>query len=61
MISKISIYRKQIGMSQKELAQKCNCSVGTIVMAENNIIKSKMDLLKKIADVLNKDIKDLFD
>ena len=61
MISKVSILRKQKGISQEELAKKCNCSVGTIVNAENDITKSKMSLLQKIAEVLGKDVKDLFE
>lgn len=61
MISKISIYRKSKGMTQEELAKKADVSVRALTSAENDINKTNMSTLKKIAKALDKSVSDLYE
>jgi len=49
----IKKYRKLAGLTQSQLAQKCNKSLGTINKIENNKRNPSFDLVFKITEVLN--------
>lgn len=60
-ISRVRHYRKQKGLSQKELAELCGLSAKAIMSAENNIDNVNMATLKAIAKALEVKIKDLYE
>lgn len=49
----IQYYRKKKGFSQKELAQKLNCSTGAIQQYELGKREPNFEMACKIADILN--------
>ena len=52
MMNIIPKKRKQMGMTQKELADKCGVSYQTISNLERGVAYSK-DLLEKVCDILD--------
>ena len=60
-ISRVRFFRKQKGLSQKELADLCGLSVKGITSAENNIDNVNMATLKAIAKALGVKTKDLYE
>ncbi|MDE7477132.1 MAG: helix-turn-helix domain-containing protein [Lachnospiraceae bacterium] len=56
----IARYRKMAGLTQKELADKCNCATGTIQQYELEKRTPKIDKLSEIAKVHNIPIDYLF-
>ncbi|GIM29863.1 hypothetical protein CPJCM30710_25290 [Clostridium polyendosporum] len=53
--------RKTVGITQQELAQKVGATREYISNIENNHKKPSLDLLERIALVLNTSIKDLIE
>lgn len=53
--------RKNVGLTQKELADAVGCSRTSIVNIENGTYIPRYPLLKKIADVLKVDSDYLYD
>lgn len=51
----LMVLRVCAGITQIELAEKCELSQGSIMRYENNISDIPVDNAKKIADVLNVD------
>jgi len=56
LIDKIKIIRKEKGLSQIELAKKCNVPQSTIGRIENHSMNPSIDTLINILDVLNIEI-----
>lgn len=56
LIDKIKIIRKEKGLSQIELAKKCNVPQSTIGRIENHSMNPSIDTLINILDVLNLEI-----
>jgi putative transcriptional regulator len=60
LVNKIKHYRLLANLSQQELAKRINKDKSTISRYENNEIQPP-DLIKlKIAEVLNRDVMDIF-
>lgn len=57
--SNLNKYRKKLGLSQKELADKLNRSQSTIVMWESGQREPRLSTLYKIAKVLKVDVCEL--
>ncbi len=55
----IKKYRKLKGLTQKELAEKCNCATGTIQQYELNKRQPRLEQLNSIANALDISIIDL--
>lgn len=53
---KIKVLRKEKGLTQKQLAEKCYLSPKTIFNIEKNINNPKIDDLQRIATALKVDI-----
>lgn len=53
--------RKQRGITQERLADKAGLSIESISNIERGIFGPKFDNLEKIAEVLNVEVKALFD
>jgi RNA polymerase sigma factor (sigma-70 family) len=51
--------RLELGMTQKQVAEKCGVSVASISHIENLYITGTDELLKKIANVLNLEVEDI--
>lgn len=58
--SKIKHFRQELGLTQKELAQKIGMGATTVTNYEKGFRTPKKDSLFKLADVLNVSIDDLF-
>lgn len=58
---KIKEIRKEKGVTQKELAEKIGISYNYLSNLENNKFEIKLGLLLKISNVLNLDIKELYE
>ena len=56
LIKKIKTIRKEKGLSQIELAKKCNVPQSTIGRIENHSMNPSIDTLINILDVLNIEI-----
>lgn len=56
LIDKIKTIRKEKGLSQIELAKKCNVPQSTIGRIENHSMNPSIDTLINILDVLNIEI-----
>lgn len=56
LIDKIKTIRKEKGLSQIELAKKCNVPQSTIGRIENHSMNPSIDTLINILDVLNLEI-----
>ena len=52
-ITNLKYFRTQNGLSQVELAEKCDVATGTIGNIECGIAKSSFDLLIRMADTLS--------
>jgi len=52
--------RKKIGMTQAELAEKCQTTQQTIAKIEKGVVDPKISTLQKIADALNCELQELF-
>lgn len=48
----IKKYRKKAGITQRELAEKCNCATGTIQQYELGKRQPRLEQLQKISDAL---------
>lgn len=59
--NKISTRRKELGLTQQELADRLFVSVKTISKWETNRGNPEINILPKIADILNINISNLFD
>lgn len=58
--NKISIFRKELGLSQHRLAKEVGLKRRSIMAYENNTISPTLETAYKICKVLNKDIKEVF-
>lgn len=58
---KIKIFRREAGLTQKELAKKTGLSIATIQGYEQSKYKPKIDATQKIAEALNVNVNDLLD
>ena len=61
MENKIRIKRKELGISQEELAVKCRVSRQTINAIENNKYDPTLSLAFSLANVLGITVDELFD
>ncbi|MGE0632662.1 MAG: helix-turn-helix domain-containing protein [Pseudobdellovibrionaceae bacterium] len=52
--------RKQLGLTQSELADKCETTQQTIAKIEQGVVDPRLSTLEKIADALNCELVDLF-
>jgi len=59
IICYLSIYRKQLKLTQKELANKIKVSRRTISLIENNE-NTNIDIAFKISKAINKKIEDIW-
>ena len=59
--SNIQKYRKQAGLTQKELAKILNVAVGTIQQYELGKRQPRLEFIEKIADALGVDAWNLYD
>lgn len=57
----IKKYRKIAGLTQKELAEKCDCAVGTIQQYELNKRQPRLEQITQIANALNTSVAALTD
>lgn len=53
---RIKSARKAVGMTQENLAERLDVSIGYISQVERGITKISLDLLAEISDILNRDI-----
>jgi len=53
--------RKQAGLTQEQLAEKVNITVESISNIERGIYSPKFSNLEKISEILEVEVKDLFD
>lgn len=53
-------FRKLMGMTQAELAARCETTQQTIAKIENGLVDPKFSTLRKVADALNCELPDLF-
>lgn len=61
-VNRLKDIRKQVGLTQKELSQKAKVSRSIISAMENQEeVTSNIGTLKRIADVLNKKVSEIFD
>lgn len=60
MENKIKKYREKLGLSQGQLAEKCNVSRQTINAIENNKYDPSLQLAFDIARTLNVSMEELF-
>lgn len=61
-MNRLKDIRKQVGLTQKELSQKAKVSRSIISAMENQEeVTSNIGTLKRIADVLNKKVSEIFD
>lgn len=60
-LNELQRYRKQCGLTQKQLAEKCGLAPGTIQQYELGKRNPKIEQLQKIANVLNIPVEYLFD
>ena len=59
--NKIRMYRKEKGLTQKEIADKCGVSIGYMSHLENGTrVNPSTEIMEKIALVLGKSIADIF-
>lgn len=58
---KVILLRKQQGLSQKELAEKCGLHPQSLERLENNKVNPGVEFLIDIADGLNCKVRDLID
>lgn len=54
--TRIKSVRKAVGMTQENLAERLDVSIGYISQVERGITKISLDLLAEISDILNRDI-----
>lgn len=54
--TRIKSARKAVGMTQENLAERLDVSIGYISQVERGITKISLDLLAEISDILNRDI-----
>lgn len=59
--NKLKILRKKYNITQQDLANELNTTKATICRWENGSREPNIDLIKKIASVLNTSIDDLLD
>lgn len=57
----IKMYRNNLGLTQKQLAEKCSISESAIKYYESNRRNPKIETLNKIADVLQVSLDDLIE
>lgn len=57
---KISILRKQKGLTQADLANMCETTQQQIAKIEGGVVDPKLSTLRKIADSLDIDVSELF-
>lgn len=57
----IKKYRKNAGITQRELAEKCHCATGTIQQYELGKRQPRIEQLEKIAGALNVSVSTLID
>jgi transcriptional regulator with XRE-family HTH domain len=57
---KIRAIRKTAGISQGELAERCNTSQQQIARIEAGLVDAKVSTLRKVADALQCEVVDLF-
>ena len=57
--SRIKAYRKESGMSQREMADKLGLSYSTYSNYENNYREPPSEIISKICDILSVDLPDL--
>lgn len=55
----IKKYRKNAGITQRELAEKCHCATGTIQQYELGKRQPRLEQLQKISDALEVSLSDL--
>lgn len=60
-LNEIKRYRKLLGLTQRELAEKCGLATGTIQQYELGKRKPKIEQLQKIANALNVPVKYLLE
>src|SRR3954468_6185798 len=57
---KIVSKRRTAGMTQSELAEKCETTQQQIAKIENGVVDPRLSTLRKIADALSCELPDLF-
>lgn len=57
--SPIRVYRRHRGLTQKELARATGISTSMLSEMENGIKQGSLDTIRKIAQTLNADVRDL--
>ncbi len=58
---RLQLLRKQAGITQEELANLTGLSIDTISNIERGINGTKFDVLDQFAEILNIEVKDLFE
>ena len=58
--NRIAEFRKELGLSQHNLAKAVGMKRRSIIAYENNTISPTLETAYKICKVLNKDIKEVF-
>lgn len=60
MRNKLELYRKELGITQNQLAEELGVSRQTISSIENGKYNPSLVLAIKISRLINKDIEDIF-
>ena len=58
---RLQLLRKQAGITQEELANLTGLSIDTVSNIERGINGTKFDVLEQFAEILNVEVKDLFE
>jgi transcriptional regulator with XRE-family HTH domain len=58
---RLQLLRKQVGITQEELANLTGLSIDTISNIERGINGTKFDVLEQFAKILDVEVKDLFE
>ena len=58
---RLQLLRKKAGITQEELANLTGLSIDTVSNIERGINGTKFDVLEQFAEILNVEVKDLFE